>query len=168
MSLSYGKVGISPGTTTLNIGRGGSVTVLGQVATQDPGVTRRNIYGHLMGPSVPTDFDQAARRGYVPVHRGWISAKLDGAGLGACCSSCATGGTCSGELGEEVATVSNGKPLDPNQQKAIAQFVVNQLTLEEKALELKERRSRRFWGAIAGMAAGTTALVAVLQYFKKV
>lgn len=64
--------------------------------------------------------------------------------------------------------MSSGAGLDPNQQKAIAQFVMNQLTLEEKSLELKERRSRRFWGAIAGIATGTTAMVAVLSYFKKV
>lgn len=172
MSISFGKVGISPGTTTLNIGSGGGITLVGVNTQQDPGRTVRNAYGQLMGPSFdarPTDFEQAKRRGYVPVHRGWISGKLSGAELyGACCSSCAGGGPCASELGEEVATVSSGAGLDPNQQKAIAQFVMNQLTLEEKTLELKERRSRRFWGAIAGMSVATTTLVAVLTYFKKV
>lgn len=167
--ISLGKVGVSPGTTTLNIQRGGSVTLLGQNTHQDPGTSVRNAYGQLMGPGRPTDFDQAARRGYLPVQRGWISGRLSGADLlGACCSSCANGGPCASELGEEVAAVSSGAGLDPNQQKAIAQFVMNQLTLEEKTLELKERRSRRFWGAIAGIATGTTAMVAVLSYFKKV
>lgn len=162
MSLSYGKVGIAPGTTTLNIGRGGSVTLVG------PALAQQGHGGIGYFDARPTDFEMAKVYGYLPRRRGWISG-MPGVSqdLGACCASCAGGGPCSGGLGEEVATVSDGPKLSPAQQASIAQFVMNKLALEEKTLELKERRSRRFWGAIAGMAAGTTALIAVLSYMKK-
>lgn len=169
MSLSAGKVGIAPGTTTLTIGRGGSVTLVGH-ATQDPGVVVRNAYGRLMGAELgyfdakPTDFDLSKIYGYTPVHRGWLVGKLSTSNLGGCCSGCAVGGACSGGLGEETATLEPA--LDPAQEKAIAQFVMNQLTLESKSLELKERRSRRFWGAVIGLASATTALVTVLAHVK--
>lgn len=168
MSLSYGKVGISPGTTTLTIGRGGSTTLVGHGLGQQDPVQR--AYASLMQlgyfDARPSDFDMSKVYNYMPARRGWISAKLDGAGLGACCSGCAVGTACAGGLGEEVATL---KPaLTPEQQKAISEFVMSQLELESKSLEIKERRSRRFWGAIAGLSIGTTALVAVLTYMKKV
>lgn len=176
MSIRASRVGVAPGTTTLTIGSGGTVNLMGHLgldrrpAQQDPGVKVRNAYGQLMGGSHfdarPTDFDLAKVYGYLPVHRGWISGKLSTAGdLGACCSGCAVGGPCG--LGEEIATESDGKPLDPNQREAVARLVAAKLEAEDKALALRERRSRMLWGAIAGMAAGTTALLAVLQYFKK-
>lgn len=162
MSLSYGKVGIAPGTLTLDIGRGGSVTLVG------PALDRQHNGGMGYFDARPTDFEMSKVYGYLPRRRGWITGVPGVApGLGACCASCAGGGPCAGELGEEVAKVSDGPNLSPAQQASIAQFVVNKLALEEKTLELKERRSRRFWGAIAGMAAGTTALIAVLSYMKK-
>jgi hypothetical protein len=60
-----------------------------------------------------------------------------------------------------------GTTLTAQQAQAIAKHVMTQMELESKSLELKERRSRRFWGMIAGLAAGTTALVAVLSYLDK-
>lgn len=150
MSLSTGKVGVAPGTTTLNI-RDGGVSLLG-AAQQDPGVIIRNIEGRLMGADLgyfdakPTDFDLSKIYGYTPVHRGWNVGIL------------------SGGLGEEVATLEPA--LNPQEQKAIAQLVMNQLTLESKSLELKMHRSARFWGAIAGLATITTATVAVLAHIR--
>jgi hypothetical protein len=165
MSQLYGKVGIAPGTTTISIGRGGTITLLGSQNTQqDPGVTVRNAYGQLSNTyfdARPTDFEMAPRRGFLPVQRGWITGKLSGSGWG--CSPRAG----IRQLGEEIATESSGPGLDPDQQAAIAKFVLDQLAIEEKAQALKETRSRRFWGSIAGLAAGTTAIVAVLNYMKK-
>lgn len=167
MSLSTGKVGVAPGTTTLNIRDGGGASLLG-AAQQDPGVIIRNIEGRLMGADLgyfdarPTDFDLSKIYGYTPVHRGWNVGILSG-GSGSCCSGCEVGGSCGG-LGEEVATLEPA--LNPQEQKAIAQLVMNQLNLESKSLELKERRSARFWGAIAGLATITTATVAVLAHIR--
>lgn len=151
----HGKVGIAPGTTTISIGRGGTVTLLGtQMAQQDPGVTVRNAYGQLSSSyfdARPTDFEMVPRRGYLPVHRGWVTGRLSGAELG-----------CPVPLGEEIATESDGTA----DQQAIAKIVLRQLQIEEKAHAIKEAQSRRFWGGIIGLAAATTALVSVLNYMK--
>ena len=93
-----GKVGIAPGTTTLNIQPGGSVNLVG--VTQDPGVSIRNQEGNLAGlgyfDARPTDMELAKIRGYVPVHRGWISAKVKTTPLSdSCCPACESGsGSC--------------------------------------------------------------------------
>lgn len=152
MSLSAGSVGIAPGTTTISIGQGGSISLVG--AQQDPGTAVRNAYGELKGlgsfDAKPTDFDLSKIYGYMPVHRGWMVGKLDGAGLG-----------------EESPLSALGPALSSEQTKQIAQMVMSQLVLEEKSLELKERRSRRFWGAVAGLAAATTAVVGVYVAIKR-
>lgn len=80
-----GKVGVAPGTTTLVIGRGGSVSLVG---TQDPGVKIRSASGELVGAELgyfdarPTDMELSKIYGYTPVHRGWISGRLSDAQLG--------------------------------------------------------------------------------------
>lgn len=94
-----GKVGVAPGTTTLNIRPGGSVNLVGVPVNtqQDPGVRIRNAYGQINGlgyfDARPTDFELSKIYGYTPVHRGWITGQVSGA----CCGPCAVGGTCLGE-----------------------------------------------------------------------
>ena len=159
MALSYGKVGVAPGTTTLKIGPGGAVTLADHAQA-----------GSSLGyfDARPTDFDISRSYGYTPRRRGWIygwpSVAPDSA---PCCASCGAGGPCASGLGQDAAPAIDVPDLTTQQQAAISQFVMQQLALEEKTLEIKERKSRRFWGAIAGMAAGTTALVALLTYMKK-
>jgi hypothetical protein len=86
-----GKTGTAPGTTTITIPPGAGPPVLvgglggyyqmgrynrhGSVR-QNPGVLVRNAYGDLKGAGLgvvlPTDFDMAPMRGYLPYMTGWI------------------------------------------------------------------------------------------------
>lgn len=140
LSYSYSKVGVAPGTTTLTLGSGG----VPRYTQQDPGVTVRNAYGQLMDASL-------GGRGLGPCGRGL------GPGPGPCCGPCAG-------LGEEVATVTTG---DASPEE-IAEFarVLRKLELEHKEHSIREIKSRRFWGSIIGIAAGTGAVLGVLNYMR--
>lgn len=92
-----GSTGTAPGTTTLTIPAGGGTPVLvgarglagyyqygrynrhGAVR-QDPGVVVRNGYGELrgagLGTVLPTDFDMAPMRGYLPYMTGWLPGRI--------------------------------------------------------------------------------------------
>ena len=67
-----------------------------------------------------------------------------------------------------IPTLGQGEPepatatpeYTPEQEKTIERI----LELEKKLADLKETRSRRFWGAIAGIAAASTAIVTILTF----
>jgi hypothetical protein len=95
-----GKTGTAPGTTTLTVGPGPVELVgAGPAGTglggyysrfgryryadpvrQDPGVRIRNNYGALKGANLgivlPTDFDMARMRGYLPYMTGWLPGTI--------------------------------------------------------------------------------------------
>lgn len=92
-----GTTGTAPGTTTLTIppGAKGPVTLVGAglggyyqfgrysrrgPVKQDPGVLVRNNYGQLkgagLGTVLPTDFDMAKMRGYLPYMTGWFPGNI--------------------------------------------------------------------------------------------
>ena len=63
----------------------------------------------------------------------------------------------------EQATAS----FTPEQEKALIELIKERLDLEAKSQALKESRSRRFWGAVGGLAAATTALVGLFSYIRR-
>lgn len=70
-------------------------------------------------------------------------------------------------LGQEPLGPDTTTRLTPEQEKAIAEFVVKQIELEQKVAQLKETRSRHFWGAVAGVATVATTLIAVITFARK-
>jgi hypothetical protein len=121
-----GKVGVAPGTLTMNLQPGGQLTLVGTEEPlvawppvnrqQDPGVVVRSQTGVLKGldyfDARPTDFDLSKIYGYTPVARGWITGELDDA----CCGPCGVGEPLSGidvglEVGMTLGTAALGAAL---------------------------------------------------------
>lgn len=120
--------------------------------------------GAVLGAALGTYFGSAKSRPWG------IVAGTAGAGAGSFIGAIVAAKVVSvppGEL-EGLGVLTPESPgvttLTPEQEKAIFEFVQGELELVEKQEAIKERKSRRFWGGVASLAAATTALVGVLTF----
>lgn len=54
--------------------------------------------------------------------------------------------------------------LTPADREELVKYIKDQLEIEQRQLDISERRSRRFWGAVIGLSTATTALITVLHF----
>jgi hypothetical protein len=145
ITLAAGKVGVTPGTTTIALrNRRPELVGLGSASApahpdsyrwpernpygqQDPGRCVRNNWGELRGSGGlgvirPTDFELAKIRGYLPYESGWIVGNLSGT-----------------RLGQDAAVDNaNGDAQQNLEMKRILE-------------ELRSIRSQRIWGAVTAL-----------------